>query len=271
MDPLLDCPKCRAMMMHRIAEPRPGAKTIRADICPNCASLWFDDYELVEVSDALGGLPFRRQAIRDVSTPSKNLSACPRCQKTGHEGPIEFTLYDVSIDFCMTCHGVWLDGGEYEALARASTESEQDKENASYRSAPQAARTISSGMFECPSCGKEYKTSESCIVPAGLVCGTCFYADEEAELAKEKNYGGMRETIMKNRFVGSAAPTSGDERLPSGSSYDGWERPPYESSGASVASRVVFGVLGAVLSGAFGQGIHCSQCGNPRGGPSCPH
>lgn len=39
---------------------------------------------------------------------------CPKCgtRLNSH------TLHDVSVDECPSCHGVWLDAGELEALAR---------------------------------------------------------------------------------------------------------------------------------------------------------
>ncbi len=39
---------------------------------------------------------------------------CPRCGT-----PLNaHTLHDVSVDECPSCHGMWLDAGELEALAR---------------------------------------------------------------------------------------------------------------------------------------------------------
>jgi len=39
---------------------------------------------------------------------------CPKC-----DTPLNsHTLHDVAVDECPTCHGMWLDAGELEALAR---------------------------------------------------------------------------------------------------------------------------------------------------------
>src|SRR5262249_10149751 len=159
------CPRCSQWMAQRVAQPRPGARAVKADVCETCGGIWLDEYELADVSDALGKLPFRIEEIRAVGRRGAGIAACPRCST----GAVEITLLDVAIDVCLGCRGVWLDGGEYEALARAGAMAASPE--ASYRTAPQAAKAVRRNVFDCPRCGAEKPVSDSMITAKGLVCG----------------------------------------------------------------------------------------------------
>jgi transcription initiation factor IIE alpha subunit len=51
----------------------------------------------------------RKRAARE-SAPT---GVCPRCG----EMLVETEIRDVTVDTCQSCHGVWLDAGELEALS----------------------------------------------------------------------------------------------------------------------------------------------------------
>ena len=54
------------------------------------------------------------EAGKDAAPKEAAQMNCPRCgiPLNSH------TLHDVSVDECPSCHGMWLDAGELEALAR---------------------------------------------------------------------------------------------------------------------------------------------------------
>ncbi len=137
--PQIYCPRCKVTMQQQVAAPHRGAAWVRADVCERCASVWFDKAELEEVSPELAGLPERPDEVAALGAPSRGLPHCPRC----HGAPVELLLLDVAIDFCPSCHGVWLDGGELEALARAQAAEAHERakevtKEGSYRESPRA-------------------------------------------------------------------------------------------------------------------------------------
>lgn len=246
-EPALSCPKCATTMTARIAEPRPGAKAIRADVCGTCAGIWLDEYELAEVADALGGLPFRMDEIAALGAPAKNVARCPRCGGT----PSELTVLDVAIDFCMGCRGVWLDGSEYEAIAEAAAiEAAQRAETTgSYRTAPKAAKAVKHGMFDCPHCEQETPTSEAMLTSGGMVCGPCFHTHDEARMLDEasRDHG---ELTAKLKGAGKYAPPADRDRH-------------------AAYARASFTLLG-VLAG-VGRTEYCEICGRKRSSMLCSH
>ena len=58
-----------------------------------------------------------RQAKEGETEAALKEAAHMRCPKCGTR-LIPHTLHDVSLDECPSCHGVWLDAGELEDLAR---------------------------------------------------------------------------------------------------------------------------------------------------------
>src|SRR5262245_54377296 len=139
------CPRCQASMVQRTATPAQATAPITADVCDQCGGLWLDGAELGHVSPALGGLPMRLAEIAGVAVESP--IACPRCRGV----MMLFDLLDVAVDLCTQCQGVWLDGGEYEALGRAEGSTE----------APQQTARKSPGTVSCKACGRKMPLSGS--------------------------------------------------------------------------------------------------------------
>jgi len=246
-EPSLPCPKCNTALVPRIAEPRPGAKAIRADVCPTCAGIWLDEYELAEVSESLGGLPFRIAEIAVLGTPAKNIASCPRCGAA----PSELAVLDVAIDFCTGCRGVWLDGAEYEALARATALEAAQSADATgdYRTAPGAAKAVKRGVFDCPRCLQELPTSQANLTSRGMVCGPCYHAFDEPQMLAEasRDHGDLTD---KMKGVGAYAPKD---------DHAHYRR-------AASGSMSLLGVLLSVGSPDF-----CEHCGRRRSSMACSH
>ncbi len=185
-------------MSQRSAQPRPGARTIEADICDRCMCMFFDKTELADVAQVLGGLPSERASFDAAQPPSPRLSSCPKCGATGRAGPHELDVVGVTIDFCRSCSGVYLERGEYEALMAATAP--PPERGPTYRSPPNGA--VAQGKkFSCLRCGVEKPLSDSVIVPKGLVCGSCFYATGQDALGAYQNEE-LRSQIMRGRFQG---------------------------------------------------------------------
>jgi Zn-finger nucleic acid-binding protein len=102
----MNCPKCAGPLVQKQFKERPAA----VDYCPKCRGIWFDDGELSSVL----GVPARNLSAPANAKPSA--VGCPRCAKPLVLFPYPGTM--VVIEGCRTCRGVWLDGGEYQELAK---------------------------------------------------------------------------------------------------------------------------------------------------------
>jgi Zn-finger nucleic acid-binding protein len=102
----MNCPKCAVPLVEKRFKGRPSP----VDYCQKCQGIWFDDAELSSII----GVPARNLSPPANARPSP--LQCPRCAKplTLHPYPGTMTV----IDACRTCRGVWLDGGEYQELAK---------------------------------------------------------------------------------------------------------------------------------------------------------
>lgn len=101
-----------------LACPRDGAALSKLhahgvvlDRCGKCRGTWFDKAELRRVADdrEVEKLAAR---VREFAEPSG--FACPSCGGKCQESFVG----DVSVDTCVSCHGVWLDAGEMEEAKR---------------------------------------------------------------------------------------------------------------------------------------------------------
>ena len=97
---------------------------VNADVCPTCGGMWLaeGELELIEetrerdYADELARMPDLGYNAYEVALHKGDaMLACPSC-----EGEMERREYarcsQILIDVCPSCHGVWLDRGEIEAL-----------------------------------------------------------------------------------------------------------------------------------------------------------
>ena len=109
----MKCPKCKS-------ETLVGFKIddVAVDRCSSCDGIWFDAQELVELlaEDAKHVASLRRGSVHEVLDGKRG--ACPR---DAGELLRVYSAVDrtVIIDACPECHGIWLDGGEFEKLFAA--------------------------------------------------------------------------------------------------------------------------------------------------------
>ena len=102
----MNCPKCALPLVEKQFRGRPTV----VDYCQKCQGIWFDDAELSSII----GVPARNLSAPANARPST--LQCPRCAKPLVLFPYPGTM--TVIDGCRTCRGVWLDGGEYQELAK---------------------------------------------------------------------------------------------------------------------------------------------------------
>jgi len=117
----LCCVKCNSIL------DRATFQGLEVDLCPKCGGLWLDRGEITHAAK----LPEKelarlRNLLRGSSgpppVPTENKAPCPAC-----EGQLsEVLLGAVHVDYCGTCHGIFLDRGELQQAIDAVRARERD-------------------------------------------------------------------------------------------------------------------------------------------------
>ena len=109
----IKCPKCETDSLKEFA-----VQGVRVDRCASCSGTWFDARELSQLlaEDSQHVSSLRRGTARDEAGGKKGM--CPR---DAVDLLRVFSAIDRSVilDACPECHGIWLDGGEFEKLFAA--------------------------------------------------------------------------------------------------------------------------------------------------------
>ena len=103
--PALSCPRCRGPMQLAVTEGTP------LHLCPGCHGMWLESGKLGEATERAAD-PARPAARQE---PGER--PCPRCPVGLDRRPYA-DGYDIVVDVCPFCHGVYLDRGELAAIRR---------------------------------------------------------------------------------------------------------------------------------------------------------
>ncbi len=138
----MDCPRC-----HEALKPRP-LQGVEVDACATCEGLWFEDDELRQAKDHAepdaNWLDFDIWKHPERFLISAAALQCPSCDKG--MVALDYDETGVQIDACPACRGVWLDGGEFEALVDALHKELQKRPASEYlRSSLDEARQLVTG------------------------------------------------------------------------------------------------------------------------------
>jgi Zn-finger nucleic acid-binding protein len=109
----MKCPKCKTETLRESA-----IEGVAVDRCASCDGIWFDAEELglLLAEDSRHVASLLRGNLHEPADGKKGI--CPR---DSSELLRVFSSIDrtVVIDACPDCHGIWLDGGEFEKLFMA--------------------------------------------------------------------------------------------------------------------------------------------------------
>jgi uncharacterized protein len=115
----MNCPRGHVDMS--VIEPTPMALvSVNVATCAMCGGRWFPADELAKVDEVVEVTVIEIRRVPDVTTQRVAL-ACPQCpdhpplEKAQHARDVA-----VVIDACRHCRGIWLDGGELEAIRQES-------------------------------------------------------------------------------------------------------------------------------------------------------
>ncbi|MGC4116612.1 MAG: zf-TFIIB domain-containing protein [Myxococcales bacterium] len=96
-------------------------------------------------------------------TPSP---ACPEC---GHAPLSIGVTRGVELDVCMSCGGIWLDGGELQLLAGGQGKAQEIQRRAD----EVAGRSEGPQRTICASCNRELRRNHAFEADGSIYCGTC--------------------------------------------------------------------------------------------------
>lgn len=110
----LCCVKCNSIL------DRATFQGLEVDLCPECGGLWLDRGEITRAArlpeKELSRLRSQLQgSAGPPPVPTENKAPCPACD--GHLS--EAVLGTVHVDYCSSCHGIFLDRGELEQAIEA--------------------------------------------------------------------------------------------------------------------------------------------------------
>ena len=115
------CPACQEVVMMKFHDQ---TTSLEIDSCPECYGLWFDreELKLIFQSPTLSRQILEEGASARLLSPENDVGRetderdCPVCD----EQPLFASkLGNTQIDYCMKCHGIWLDRSELEELVNA--------------------------------------------------------------------------------------------------------------------------------------------------------
>lgn len=86
--------------------------------CPRCRGLWFEKGELQDMKDIeefdLRWMDFELWSDQNAFDAQWSSRPCPVCNK--NMAAILYANTEVTVDYCVDEHGIWLDKGEFEKI-----------------------------------------------------------------------------------------------------------------------------------------------------------
>jgi Zn-finger nucleic acid-binding protein len=117
----LQCPRDRTPLVEN--EHTIGKGKVMADHCPKCEGIFLDENEL----KTLTGQRNVNQLITEyLGVDVGSTLICPACGGLMDDEHFKGHAGETTIDVCLTCHGVWLDKGELEEIAKLDDKSFDD-------------------------------------------------------------------------------------------------------------------------------------------------
>ena len=169
-DPPAHCLRCPRDGAALVGGGPPGAGPSR---CPECDGLWAASAALGGVSHALAQIERARDQVLASARHGLGVGACVGC---GAEA-VALCYYEVPLDWCPQCGGVWLDGGEVAILRERvrGLRGDLGAALAPFRAAPTA---VVVGTVTCGACGATVPVNDSYITADGPRCVTCAMESE---------------------------------------------------------------------------------------------
>jgi len=137
--------------------------------CTDCHGVWASSAAAGALHRALPHLERARAQVLASPRHGTGVAACPGCGAA----PVAVSFYEVPLDWCAGCGGVWLDGPELGSLderVRALGGS-LDAARSPFRVAP--VQGVVAGTVTCGACGVAVPVNRSFLTSDGTRCVPC--------------------------------------------------------------------------------------------------
>jgi len=137
--------------------------------CDRCHGHWIDGKDVGWLYPAL-----RHHGTRIVELlklGARRESSFERCPR-GHDDAIEFPFFDLWLDICESCHGLWIDGAETSFVERAATDSD-GLPKLSERDGPYRTQKPTETRVSCGVCRNTVHPRRTYLTADGAVCDNC--------------------------------------------------------------------------------------------------
>ncbi len=162
------CPRCAPapgdLTTWRAASPAGEVDLLG---CNTCGGVFIDRQKLAAVCPTAAHLPDHVGEVALTGKPGAGIAFCPGCSNVPHQ----VELVGVRLDFCTSCHGVWLDASDYEE-SPFSEKKGVPPPNAPYRARP-AELSGSDGLAACVYCNQRFPPQELAFWEHGRICRAC--------------------------------------------------------------------------------------------------
>jgi Zn-finger nucleic acid-binding protein len=197
------CPRCDEGM-ESFLRRGPGRSAVTADMCEQCGGVWLDGKEVAEAYPAFAGLADRIAGAAPGGGDVRGIRACPRCAAV----PVTFGFFELALDVCLECHGLWVDGDELADLARTGDRADglpaPVASERGYRE--NAASAVRSGRVACKRCRAEVELANVEPTSVGPMCGGCAAAFRDERLDAElADYRPPTNPVVDFSFLGDVA------------------------------------------------------------------
>ncbi len=182
--------------------PSSGGAPADVYLCGACQGVWLDGDTLSTLCPTLAHLPEHRDEVALLGGEGEGIPLCLRCGVA----PFEYKVIGVAIDFCLRCHGVWLDGDEYEESASEGAAPVAAPRGGPYR---RAASAIATGDVKCAYCGERVPPKKAYVRERGAACTRCHFALEQRKADRLAGEAWTEGPPSSGHDVAHAAHSSG--------------------------------------------------------------
>lgn len=191
------CPRCSVPTDVSLSTAKSTGARIEIDQCNRCGGMWLDGVEVGQAFQALGQHALRiGDLLAAGAKRGHGIGSCPRCQGE----TLEFPYFEMWLDLCTRCHGMWLDGDEVTAVAQTA-----DKDDGLPAPAPadgyrtRAVAAAKTQTVACARCNETVPLNRTLITGQGVMCNRC----GDAELVAPEDDPDLRELQRSLRMGGS--------------------------------------------------------------------
>jgi Zn-finger nucleic acid-binding protein len=214
----LSCPRCASeRLTPRDVIPAGGGAPAEVHRCDRCKGVWLDEATLASICPTVSHLSAHRDEVVLTGAPGAGIAACPRCRLT----PYQVEVLGVTIDFCVHCNGVWLDGDEYEESMLDGGEARPAKRQSAYR---QAGNRVGRGEVKCVDCGAVVPIDRTFMRENGHTCSACNSRREIGAADARVAEGGNVMWAAGETHVARPPQTPLESLVESLSDFMGWTR-----------------------------------------------